>query len=126
MSTQPGFAVPSLEDTRTAIRLLFRPNQVVEVRAFGVRGVKAKKRFTFSGHDSDHDRMAEDAIKMSNMPGIYGVFWTLQTIKPALLARSANRYVEGPATTTSDLDVAWYSWLPCRLRPGATVWGFSD
>jgi hypothetical protein len=117
MSRQPEIAVAVLEDARAAIRLLFRPHQVIELRAFGLRGVKVKKRFTLSGYYDDHDRMAEDVIKMSNTSGVTGVFWTLQTIKPALLARSANRYIEGPAATTSDADVAWYSWLPIDCDP---------
>ena len=116
-STQVEVAVASLEDANAAIRLLFRPGQVVELRAFGVRGVKVKKRFTLSGFYVDHGRMAEDVVRMSTTPGISGVFWTLQTIKPALLARSPNRYIEGPAATTADVDAAWFSWLPIDADP---------
>jgi hypothetical protein len=107
----------SIQDCMDAILVLFKPGQVVELRAFGVRGLTAKKKFTLSGYYDNFDRLAEDAIRATSTPGVSGVFWTLQTIKPALLMRSANRYVEGPAATTCDADVAWYSWLPVDFDP---------
>ena len=108
---------PSIRDTLDAISVLFRPGHVVELRAFGARGLTTKRKFTLSGYYNDFDRLAEDAMSASRMATVSGVYWTLQTIKPALLTRSPNRYVEGPAATTSDADVAWYSWLPVDVDP---------
>jgi hypothetical protein len=108
---------PSIKDCIDAIRVLFKPGRVVELRAFGARGLTTKKKFTLSGYYDNFDRLAEDAIRATRTAGVYGVFWTLQTIKSGLLARSANRYIEGPAATTSDADVAWYSWLPIDCDP---------
>ena len=113
----PEIAGPSIQDAIDAIRLLFRPGQVVELRALGVRGAKVKKKFTLSGYYDDHMRMAEDVIPMSNTPGVYGIFWTIQIINSALLARSPNRYIEGPEATTGDADVLEYRWLPIDIDP---------
>src|ERR1035437_5467631 len=110
-------AVPSFQDAVNAIRLLFQPGQVVELRGFGIRGATVKKKFTLSGYYDDHDHLAEDAIKISRTPGVYGVFWTIQQIDPALLALSPNRYRERPEATTSDADVTDYGWLPVDIDP---------
>src|ERR1700730_10721817 len=95
---------PSIKDCIDAIRVLFKPGHVVEIRAFGTRGLTTKKKFTLSGYYDNFDRLAEDAIRATRTPGVSGVFWTLQPIKPALLGRSSTRYIEGPAATTSDAD----------------------
>jgi hypothetical protein len=108
---------PSLDDVRTAIHVLFKPGAVVEVRAFGVRGETTKKKFTESGYYSDHEIMAQDIVKLSERLAIDGVFWTIQTIKPELLARSRNRFVEGPESTTADVDVISFAWLPVDIDP---------
>ena len=115
--TQSDVATPSLVDTSAAIKILFRPNQVVELRGLGTSGVSAMKRFTLSGYFSDHGKMAGDVVAMSNMPGVSGVYWTLQKINPALLARSPNRFRKGPESTTADADVLEYMWLPIDLDP---------
>jgi hypothetical protein len=117
VSTQTDIAVPSIQDAQDAIRVLFKPGQVVELRAFGTRGKKVKKKFILSGYYNDHDRMAEDVIRMSNTPGVSGVFWSIQKIDSALLARSPNRFIEGPEATTSDVDVKDYVWLPIDIDP---------
>ena len=80
-------------------------------------GSTTPKRFTLSGYYSDHDKMAADVVAMSNAPGISGVYWTIQKISLALLARSANRYRRGPEATTSDADVLEYAWLPIDADP---------
>jgi len=114
---QPCVAKPSLADTEAAIRILFRANQVVELRGIGSSGATSTKRFTLSGYYSDRDKMAADIIAMSNTPGVSGVYWTLQKVSPALLARSANRYRRGPEATTADADVLEYMWLPIDADP---------
>jgi hypothetical protein len=116
-TTQPDIASPSLADATAAIKILFRPDQVIELRGLGSSGVTTIKRFALSGYYSDHAKMAVDIIAMSNTPGVSGVYWTLQKISPALLARSANRYRRGPESTTADADVIEYMWLPIDADP---------
>jgi len=108
-------ATPSIQDAIDAIRLLFRPGQVVELRSFEVRGAAAKK-FVLSGFYDDPLKMAADAVRMSATPGVTGTFWTIQEINPGLLARSPNSYREARAATT-DGDVTAYAWLPIDFDP---------
>src|SRR5580704_7741811 len=108
---------PSLADVRAAIKLLFKPGAVVEVRAFGSRGETTKKKFTLSGYYDDFETMAKDIVKISERLAISGVFWTVQVIKPELLARSRNRFVEGPEATTADVDALSYQFLPVDIDP---------
>jgi hypothetical protein len=115
--TQPNIAIPSLADATAAIKTLFRPDQVIELRGLGSNGATSIKRFTLSGYYSDHDKMAADIVAMSNTPGVSGVYWTLQKISTALLARSANHYRRGPEATTADADVIEYMWLPIDADP---------
>ncbi len=109
---------PSIQDVRAAIRILFKPDQVVELRAIGSSGLKAKKTFILSGYYSDSEILARDAIQISERPDVTGVFWTIQEIKTELLARSANRYrTAKQGDTTADLDVASFRWLPIDVDP---------
>ncbi len=45
------------------------------------------------------------------------MYWTLQKVNAALVARSANRYRRGPEATTADADVLEYMWLPIDADP---------
>ena len=110
--------LPSIEDVRAAVRILFKRDEVVELRAIGSSGVTTKKTFILSGYYSDFELLARDAVRMSERPDVTGVFWTIQTIKTELLARSANRYrAAKQGETTADLDVVSYRWLPIDVDP---------
>jgi len=116
-------AVPALNEIRHAISVLFRPGQVVEVRAFPTP--KGKNSPTWSGYFSDHEALAQATLELATRPKGYfrgrapslAIYWTLQQIKPSLLARHANNYVDNVSVTTSDGDVERYEWFPIDLDP---------
>jgi hypothetical protein len=112
---EPAIAVPSLADVRAAIRVLFEPGQIVELRGLGV---KNQKKFILSGYYDDHELLAQDAIKVCETPGIFGTYFTLQKLKPELLLRSPNKYhVAKAGDCTADEDVLAYRFLPIDLDP---------
>jgi hypothetical protein len=49
--------------------------------------------------------------------GDSGIYVTLNTVDPALLARAANRLKSRASTTTSDKDIVGRRWLPLDLDP---------
>ncbi len=91
-----------------ALQLLTPPGGVFEVRALGDRAA--------SGYfDADHLEQAAKAIEALDSAGTYeGIYFTLNTINPALLSRRANRIetrMPKNAATTSDDDVIRRRWF---------------
>lgn len=78
-----------------AIRILFEPGQVVELRA-----PKAGKLGTISGYFNDHKKLAQELAKLSGQVG--AVYYTLNPVSTSLLARANNRVKEHSTNTTSD------------------------
>jgi hypothetical protein len=103
-------ARPSVQDCLKAVKALFDQGQVVELRALG-------RRYTVSGYYDNLEALASDAVRLSSNPEFEGVYWTIQQLNPALLARSPNAYIERARTTTSDPDVTAFIWLPIDLDP---------
>jgi hypothetical protein len=78
-----------------ASRILFEPEQVVELRA-----PKAGKYGTISGYFSDHEKLAQELAELSGeVPAVY---YTLNPVNPSLLARANNRIETYAKSTTSD------------------------
>ena len=99
------------------LRVLVEPGQVVELRALHVVE-KYGKPSTHSGFfDTDHLReMAIAAAKLS--PRSAGVYWTLNTVNPDLLARRANREERvGEGDLTSDRHILRRRWLLVDADP---------
>jgi len=95
------------EEIRRTLGILFEPGDVVEIRAF------KSSRCTISGYYDDFDKLTKDAVRVNQIAGT--VYVTLNRIKPALLARRANRYEEFASTTTNDDQVVRRRWLPIDL-----------
>ena len=68
-----------------------------------------------SGYYDDHDRLARDAWNL-DCDG-YEVYVTLNELDPAFRERATNGLVSGPASTTSDGDVARRRWLLVDVDP---------
>lgn len=88
---------------------------------FGARGTVAELRIpntprgTVSGYFNDLDKLAAAAGQWSGKaPGIY---FTLNPVTPALLARANNHLVEHAKQTTSDSDTLRRGWLPLDFDP---------
>lgn len=97
-----------------AARYLFGPGDVVEVRV-----PKALKFRTISGYFDDFGLMAEAAAALDREGCYPGIYWTLNPVDPALLARAANRtkrYV-GADGTTGDKHVVRRRLLLVDLDP---------
>lgn len=87
---------------------------VVEIR--GLRG-----RQTASGYYTDYAQMAADALRLEKAG--YAVYFTINEVNPALLARSANRTKENPKSTTSDNDITrrLYFYVDCDPNRPADI-----
>lgn len=100
------------EGVRLAIKQLFQPGQVVEVR---VPKAGAPKK-TISGYFDDFTGLERATIKLDkcNFPGIY---YALNPVNPALLARATNRTQQGADATTEDSDIVRRRWFLIDVDP---------
>jgi hypothetical protein len=86
---------------------------VVEVRALA-DGV------THSGYFGDHEALARAVEALDADPSVAGIYVTLNTVNPALLARRANRIkmrLSRKDATTADADIIRRRWLPVDIDP---------
>ena len=96
-------------ETLNAARLMLEPGSVTELRI-----LNTNKR-TVSGYFTDFDRLAAAASEWDGKaPGVY---FTLNTVNPDLLARSSNHLTEWARLTTSDTDILRRRWLPIDCDP---------
>jgi P4 family phage/plasmid primase-like protien len=90
-----------------ALKVLFEPGTLVELRAPGTA------KATVSGYFTKIPQLAQAAAKWSGeAPGVYV---TLNPVNPALVARSNNRVTEYAKHTTGDADIIKRQWLPIDL-----------
>jgi hypothetical protein len=99
------------------LRLLIAPGQITELRALKVRRGRERPHTESGFFDYEHlDQMAEAALTIS--PVARGVYFTMNPLKPALLARRANRveYAEEGESAKDD-DVLRRRWLLIDADP---------
>jgi hypothetical protein len=99
------------EEIRRAVGLL--ADGVIEVRALA-DGV------THSGYFDDHTLLAEQVEALDADPSVAGIYVTLNSVNPALLARRANRIklrLSRKDATTADADIRRRRWLPVDIDP---------
>jgi hypothetical protein len=85
----------------------------IELRALGVGGNSSR---TDSGYFNNMQRATNAAAELSKkMP--YGIYFCLNSIPTALIARAQNRIQEFAKKTTSDSDVLWRKWLYIDFDP---------
>jgi hypothetical protein len=87
----------STSDILAACRLLLEPGQVTELRILHTRYK------TVSGYFNDLEKLAAAALEWSGKAS--AVYFTLNPVKSALLARAANRLKHYADQTTADADV---------------------
>ncbi len=102
---QPGTAATS----KAALDLLLELGAVTELRALGTA------RRTVSGYFTNPDEMARAATAISGKAE--GVYFTLNPVNPALLARADNRVKPYAKHTTNDADILRRRWLPLDFDP---------
>lgn len=99
-----------VDQIRAWLSVLIEDGSVVELRV-----PDAGRAKVISGYFDDLERMADEATRLSGRhPGVY---FTINPVEPALLARAANRTVEYAKSTTADHDVVRRLWLPIDLDP---------
>jgi len=91
---------------QNALLSLTEPDQLVELRILGVNG---KKR-TDSGYFSDPEKLANAAVRYDGRAE--GLYFTLNPVQPALVARANQRVKEYADHTTSDADIQKRITLP--------------
>lgn len=96
------------EILRTA-RIFHVPGNVIELRI-----PKARQYKTISGYFDRPEALVDAVVGLAD-EGYAGIYFTINPVKPDLLARAANRYVKYAETTTSDADIAALHWLPIDL-----------
>jgi hypothetical protein len=91
-----------------AVRLLFKPDQIVELR------IPNTAKGVVSGY-YNRDELIE-AVYAAGCVTSPNIYWTIQQIKPKLLERSPN-HAKISEITTRDEDVERYRWLPIDCDP---------
>jgi hypothetical protein len=87
------------------LRLVLRPGDVIELRILKVVDNAKYPPFTISGYfDYEHlERLARCALGWTAKAE--GCYFTINPVRPDLLARAANRLVKKPERTTSDGEI---------------------
>ncbi len=101
----------------SALRLLYQPGDVFEVRVLDAQRPGYRRPHVESGYfDYEHIETVHDAL--AEITAARGVYVTLNPVNPALLARAANRIRPvGPEPTTGDADIQVRRWLPVDCDP---------
>ncbi|MDO8750681.1 MAG: AAA family ATPase [Dehalococcoidia bacterium] len=95
---------PNAEAIRRALDRLVEPGAVFEIRV-----PKAGRAGTVSGYFNDLDTSAKEAALWSGKAT--AVYFTVNPVKPALLARASNRMQEHAEYATADADIERRRWL---------------
>ena len=101
------------EEIRRAVGVLAPTKGVVEVRALA-DGV------THSGYFDDYEALARAVEALDADPSVAGIYVTLNSVNPALLARRANRIklrLSRKDATTADADILRRRWFPVDIDP---------
>lgn len=86
-----------------------------------LRVIKKPKKYIMSGfYDSEHlDQMAKDAVTIENTYQTFGIYFVLNTIDPALLARRLNKFTTfcPSGTCADDVNITNWDYLYIDLDP---------
>ena len=102
-----------MDEIRTAVNILAPDSSVVEIRALA-------DGITHSGYFDDHEALARAVEALDADPSVAGIYVTLNTVNPALLARRANRIkmrLSRKDATTADADIIRRRWFPVDIDP---------
>ena len=100
-------------DIRHALSVLKAPGEVFEIRALDARKQGSYKTGTISGY---FDNVNSCIAELKRLEAATGIYFTLNKIDPALLARRVNRLDYGGATT-SDTNILRREWLILDADP---------
>ena len=97
----------------------FRQNEVTEIRALGLTGKgpwEGWAKGTVSGYFDDPVKFAKAAESLDKLKKATGIYFVLNPVNSALLARGNNRLVV-PKNTTTDEQVVCHRWLLTDTDP---------
>ncbi len=108
-----GYAIPKpdLAQIKRGISLLFRPDDVVEVR------IPKTRAGVVAGYFNDPGALAASISAADAAYRAAGVYYVLNQVNPALLGRAYNRLRERAEHTTADNNIVSRRWLPVDLDP---------
>jgi len=117
-------AVRKAQSLESLFNRFFHNNEVCEIRALGLSGKSKVWPGFCSRHDggivrgyfNDPQTFATAAAELDDA-GASGVYFTINPLKPALLARCANRVEPNAKHQASDTDVSLIRWLLIDLDP---------
>jgi len=101
-----------IDEIKSTVTVLAPDGGVVEVRALADGA-------THSGYFDDYEALARGVEALDADPAVAGIYVTLNTVNPALLARRANRIkmrFSRKDATTADVDILRRRW---PLRSGS-------
>ena len=103
----------SREEAAAALKRIFRPGDVFEIRALDAQTATYNRSHTVSGYfDYDHIDHAAELIDRE-IRFARGIYYTPNPVEPALLARAANRFRDMGQRdpSTADKDIPRRRWL---------------
>ncbi len=101
------------QNTVESLKVLFPEPCVVEVRV-----PKAGTKGVISGYFELPSHLSAMAAAVEEVSGDFeGIYWTINPVTPALLARANNKLHQYVKTTTADSDVIRRNWLPFDFDP---------
>lgn len=98
---------------KSVLDLLFEPGSVFEVRAITDQGIS-------SGYYDNPEKAESDVLLLDTDKATNGIYVTLNTVNPDLLARRANRIktrLSKKDATTADSDIIRRRWFPIDIDP---------
>jgi hypothetical protein len=111
---------PACQDYCQVANAFFNPGEVCELRALGLTGKgpwEGWAKGTVSGYFDDPAKFAAAAKKLNDLGKATGIYFTLNPVNPALLARANNRLVAAPKAATADEQVVCHRWLLVDTDP---------
>jgi len=99
--------------------LFFNPGEVCELRALGLHGKgpwEGWAKGTVSGYFNDPDKIAAAAKSLDSLERATGIYFCMNPVVPALLARANNRLIV-PKNTTTDEQITCQRWFLIDTDP---------
>lgn len=102
-------------EVRRTIRLFREPGSVLEIRTLGIPG--RGRPHQAAGYYTDHDLAAKHAAELDVRRKPSGIYFVMNELDSALLARSPNQMTDYPDSTTADRDITKRNWLLIDVDP---------
>lgn len=97
----------------------FRQGEVTEIRALGLTGKgpwQGWAKGTVSGYFDSPVEFAKAALTLDELQKANGIYFVLNPVDPALIARANNRLIV-PKSTTADEQVICHRWILIDIDP---------